>query len=120
MKTEDVLALNLENEEEARKMQAVLKKFKSLRVFKDERVPLEEIEKAVTKLTDKYQVTLQPMFVNKVNGKTCYSVGVRNDYDKSHMRTLYAGSLYEMWCKLLVFIFSEARRANLRPRDADV
>ena len=120
MNIDETLALDVENEKDARKMQMVLRKFKSLSVFTEERIPLEEIEKAVVKLQDKYLVTIQPMFMNKVNGKTCYSIGIRNDYDGSRMRTVDGGTIYWLWCKVLLFVFSEAKRGNLRLRGEDV
>lgn len=117
MKTEQILNLDYRKEENKQLIQKVLKQIKPLSKSSDEVIPLEQIEKVVKVLTNKYEITPQWMTMSyrePVLGN--YSIGVKTTTDHKWLGTVYGCCLYEVYAKLAIKMYAEVRSGNVPER----
>lgn len=116
MKTEDILNVDFTKEENKKLIQKVLVKIKPLSKYEDG-VPIEALERTVVAICKKYNVDPQwiSMTLNDAKGnRILYSCGVKT-HDKSEwLGTVYASSIYELYAKLCIKLYSESKKQGLR------
>ena len=117
MKTDDILNLDYRKEESQEIIQKVLRKIKPLSKYSDENVPLEEIEKLIRVLCQKYEITPQWMtmsFCEPILG--IYSIGVKTTTDHKWLGNVYGICLYEIFAKLAIKMYSEVKFGKIPVR----
>lgn len=110
MKIEEILNLDCRDKKNAEALQAMLKKIKPLSKHEG-KVPIESLEKLVFVLSSKYDVTPQYVFVDiYANGSSLvYSCNVLSKGDRELLGTVYGATLYELFAKLALKMFSEVK-----------
>ena len=120
MKTEEILNLDYREKENQEIIQKVLRKIKPLSKYSvEENVPLEAIEKLIRILCRKYEITPQWMgmsFHEPILG--IYSVGIKTTTDHAWLGNVYGISVYEVFAKMAIKIYSEVKSGNIPEREA--
>lgn len=120
MKTEQILNLDYRKEESQEIIQKVLRKIKPLSKYSDEsNIPIEAIEKLVRVLVQKYEITPQWMtmsYFEPILG--IYSIGVKTTIKHEWLGTVYGMCLYEVFAKLAIKMYSEAKSGKIPVRTA--
>lgn len=115
MNIEKVLNINCKSKEGKETLQRYLKKLKPFREFdENEDIPLEKIEKLIYKLTRKYEIEPQYMFINCVDASktSLYSLGIRTPKG-NWLGTVYGITIYETLAKAALKMFFEVRHNDL-------
>ncbi len=124
MKTEQILNLDYRKEENQKIIQKVLRQIKPLSKFSDEdekQIPIELLEKTVSVLTNKYEITPQWIicgYRNSVPG--CigyYSVGVKTTTDHKWLGDVNGCTIYELFAKLVIKMYAHVRAGDVHERD---
>ena len=80
------------------------------RTKEGEQVKLEDIEKLIIRLQKKYGHTMQMISLTILDDETpWYSVSVRDKNTKAWVKTLYGLTIYELYCKVALFLFAYTR-----------
>ena len=107
MKTSEILAKQYSKHKDI--FQTVLRKIKNFSDYPENvDVPLDAIEAFVAECEYKYAIQcdyIHPVFMP--NEARMYSAVVRNTDTKWLYPVIYAGSVYEVFCKLCIFYYSE-------------
>lgn len=114
MKLEDIMNLNFEDDKSYEIMQKVLKKIKAFSKY--EEVSLEQLEKFATKIVYKYDVSLQWVMISKNNNRLLYSLSMKRDSNGDWLGTVYGISLYELFAKLNVKLYSMVKNEEVKKR----
>ena len=114
MKTEQILNLDYRKEENKKIIQKVLRQVKPLSKFSDdEQIPLELLERTVSVLTNKYEISPQWIIsVYKNPGKGCYgyyTVGVKTTTDHKWLGNASGSTIYELFAKLVIKMYAHVR-----------
>lgn len=117
--TDQVLNFDYSKEENKKIIQKVLTQIKPLSKFSDEEeIPLELLEKTVSVLVNKYAIIPQWISMNykglRKGTIVTYSCGVKRSDTHEWLGTVYASSLYELFTKLAIKIYSEVRSENVK------
>lgn len=73
-------------------------------------VKLEDIEKLIIKLQKKYGHSMQWITLTILENEIpWYSVSIRDHGSKEWVKTLYGLSIYELYCKVALFMFAYTR-----------
>ena len=113
MKTEEILNLDYREKENKEIIQKVLRKIKPLSKYSDEIVPLEEIEKLIRVLHQKYEIEPQWMTISYEPIIGIYSISIKTTTDHRRIGTVYGMCLYEVFSKLAIKMYSEVKLGNV-------
>lgn len=115
MKTEEILNLDYRKEEVKEIIQKVLRKIKPLSKFSEEQdIPLEAIEKCIRIISQKYDIVPQWMVMSLYESAVnIYSIGVKTSTDHKWLGNVYGMCLYEVFAKLAIKMYSEAKQGNV-------
>lgn len=87
----------------------VLKK----RTPEGKKVKFEDIETLIIKLQRKYGHTMQFISLTLLeNESPWYSVSIRNGKTKEWVKTVYGLTMYELYCKVALFLFAYSRKED--------
>lgn len=114
MHLEDIMNLNFEDDKSYEIMQKVLKKIKAFSKY--EEVSLEQLEKFATKIVYKYDVSFQWIMISKNNNNLLYSLSMKRDSNGDWLGTVYGISLYELFAKLNVKLYSMVKNEEVKKR----
>lgn len=120
MKTSDILELDYRLDENKKVIQKVLKQIKPLSKYSDEDVPIDAIEKVIKTICQKYQVRIrniiQDIWSNKkYNIWKCDIMIDGHIYDT--LGTVYGMSIYELFAKIAILMYSEIKKERLKVRE---
>jgi hypothetical protein len=121
--TEQVLNFDYRKEENKKIMQKVLRQIKPLSKFseEDEQISMELLEKTISVLVNKYEITPQWVSMNfrglQKGVPATYSCGVKTSDTHEWLGTVYGSSLYELFVKLTIKMYSEVRSGNIPERN---
>lgn len=103
MKLSNLLQLDCREKENKRELNEALHK---LPFFSDkEKITIFDVEKAINKIQSKYNIFLGYILcVGAADGR--YSLMIKNPETQEHLRTLFAISIYEGLCKVLLFEYA--------------
>lgn len=96
-------------------MQRWLKKIDVLakRTPEGEDVKLEDMEKLIIKIQKKYGHSMQWISLTIIDGEIpWYSVSIRDGNTKEWAKTLYGLTIYELYCKVALFMYAYTRGKN--------
>ena len=121
MKTEDILLLDLREKENEEIIRRVLCKIKPLKRYEDKEgpVPLESIEKVISAMVKKYNITVQyimPSYVHKFN---FYSVSLMGAKEFNHLGSVFGHTLYEAYAKTLIKMYSLVKQGVVEERECE-
>lgn len=122
--TEQVLNFDYRKEENKKIIQKVLRQIKPLSKFseEDEQIPMELLEKTISVLVNKYTITPQWVsmhFTGLQKGvPATYSCGVKTSDTHEWLGTVYGSSLYELFAKLTIKMYSEVRSGKVKEKEA--
>lgn len=110
MKIEEILNLDCRDKKNAEALQSMLKKIKPISKYEG-KVPLESLEKLVFVLSNKYDITPQYVFIDihASGSSVVYSCNVLSKGDRELLGTVYGATLYELFAKLALKMFAEAK-----------
>ena len=111
MKLSEVINGDFRNTEHEAQAQFWLLKIDVLskRTPEGEKVKLEDIEKLIIKLQNKYGHKMQWINLVTIDGeKPWYSVSIVSDKHE-WLKTLYGMTIYELYCKVALFLFAYSR-----------
>ena len=78
-----------------------------------EDVKFEDIEKLIIKMQKKYRHSMQWISLTILDGEIpWYSVSIRDGEKKSWIKTIYGLSIYELYCKVALFMYAYTRRQD--------
>lgn len=122
MKTEQILNLDYRKEENQKIIQKVLRQIKPLSKFSDEeQIPIKLLEKTVSVLTNKYEITPQWITCGyRDSAPGCigyYSVGVKTTTDHAWLGNATGHTIYELFAKLTIKMYAEVRSGNVQKRN---
>lgn len=84
----------------------------SKRTPEGENVKFEDIEKLIIKLQKKYGHKMQWIELTLIDGEVpWYSVSIRDDKTKERAITVYGLTMYELYCKVALFLFAYTRES---------
>lgn len=85
----------------------------SKRTPEGEKVKFEDIEQLIIKLQKKYGHTMQWISLTIIDGETpWYSVSIRDGNTKEWVKTIYGLSMYELYCKVALFLYAYTRKGG--------
>lgn len=85
----------------------------SKRTPEGEKVKLEDIEQLIIKLQKKYGHTMQWINLTIIDGEIpWYSVSIRDGNTKAWVKTVYGLTIYELYCKVALFLFAYTRKED--------
>ena len=119
MKTNDVLNLDCREEENKVKVQKVLRQLKPLSKYSDEDdIPLVAIEKAIKIMSSKYQVRIRNIVPDIWSNKKSdvWRCEVVDDSTLALIGYVYGISIYEVFAKTAILIYSEIKKERLKVR----
>ena len=111
MTTSDIIQLDCRDEKQREIIQKVLRQIKPLSRYSDE-VPFEAIEKAIVIMSKKYNVRIRD-FVPDVwsnETETVWKAVIVNEDDLSIVAVIYGISLYELFAKCAIQMYSMVRK----------
>ena len=122
MKTEQILNLDYRKEENKKIIQKVLRQVKPLSKFSDEKqIPIELLEKTVSVLTNKYEITPQWITCGYRDvAAGCvgyYSVGVKTTTDHAWLGNATGHTIYELFAKLTIKMYAAVRSGSIPERN---
>ena len=78
-----------------------------------EKVKLEDIEQLIIKLEKKYGHKMQWISLTLIDDELpWYSVSIRDGNTKEWAKTLYGLTIYELYCKVALFLFAYTRKED--------
>jgi hypothetical protein len=78
-----------------------------------EKVSFEAIEQLIIKLQKKYGHTMQWISLTLIDGELpWYSVSIRDGDTKEWVKTIYGLTMYELYCKVALFLFAYTRKKD--------
>lgn len=121
MKTEQIMNLDYRKEENQKIIQKVLRQVKPLSKFSDEeQIPIEMLEKTVSVLTNKYEITPQWIICGfrdpAKGGIGYYNVGIKTTTDHKWLGDASGCNIYELFAKLTIKMYSEVKSGNIPER----
>lgn len=123
MKTEQILNLDYRKEESQEIIQKVLRKIKPLSKYSEEneQVPVELLEKTISVLVNKYTITPQWVLMHftglQKGVPAMYSCSVKTSDTHEWLGTVYGSSLYELFAKLTIKMYSEVRSGKVKEKE---
>ena len=118
MKTNDIIELDYREKENKQIIQKALLRVKPLSKFSDEKqVPLESLEKLLHMICSKYKVWLRyisqdPRASDDGDIWRCEVIYENN----LHHENIYGICIYEIFAKLVIFLWSEKKKNKLEQR----
>ena len=77
------------------------------------KVRLEDIEQLIIKLQKKYGHTMQWINLTMIDGEVpWYSVSIRDGNTKERVKTIYGLTIYELYCKVALFLYAYTRKGG--------
>lgn len=118
--TDQVLNFDYSKEENKKIIQKVLRQIKPLSKFSEEEedIPLELLEKTISVLANKY--VIMPQWVSMTHKGlrkgtiATYSCGITRSDTYEWLGTVYGSSLYELFAKLTIKMYSEVRSGSIK------
>jgi len=122
VKTEQILNLDYRKEENKKIIQKVLRQVKPLSKFSDdEQIPIELLEKTVSVLTNKYEITPRWITCGYRDAKAgyigYYNVGVKSTTDHTWLGNTSGHTIYELFAKLTIKMYAEVKTRNIPERN---
>jgi hypothetical protein len=120
MTTESILNLDCSKEENLEIVKKALCKIQPLAKYSniDGRIPLEKIEKLIDKLCRKYHVHVQYMQPSHLKDEVLwYTVSIKRTDNHVWLGQCYGSSLYELWAKLAIKIYSDIKHLDIPERE---
>ena len=78
-----------------------------------EKVKFEDIEQLIIKLQNKYGHSMQWISLTMLEGEIpWYSVSIRDGKTKECIKTVYGLTMYELYCKVALFLFAYTRKED--------
>ena len=118
---ENVLKADFREESEKEFIQSALRKFKSCQVYRvGQDIPFEAIEKLLSNLMLKYAIDPLDFFMVKQDGNErniVWSCGIKKQKSHQWIGTAYGLTLYEVACKVVLFIFLNVKNKNIGLRE---
>ena len=111
-KLNEVIDGDFRNPEFKEETQRWLKKIDVLgkRTPEGEDVKFEDIEKLIIKLQQKYGHSMQWISLTILTNEIpWYSVGIRDGRSKSLVKYVYGLTIYELYCKVALFVYAYTR-----------
>ena len=115
MKVNDILNLNCKNDEAKEILQKALRKIKPLSKY--EEVSFEQLEKFVMKVVYKYDIILQYISISMMDKRLLFSISMKNKKG-DWLGTVYGISMYEVFGKLSIKLYSMIRNERLKSNDS--
>lgn len=119
MTTKDIMNLDYTDEKSKRIIQKVLKQIKPLSKYSDEEyIPLEYIEKAIKVMSSKYQVRVRSIWPDIWSNEksNIWRAEVVNDSNLDNIGYAYGISIYELFAKVAILMYSEIKKERLKVR----
>ena len=113
MTTKEVLQLDCREEESKKQIQKVLRQIKPLSKCSEESdVPLQDIEKALTVMSKKYKMHIARICpdVNSCDTHMVWQATIVNDETLATIQYVYGITLYELFAKCAIAMYSEVRK----------
>ena len=83
-----------------------------------EKVKLEDLEQLIIKLEKKYGHTMQYIMLTIIDGEIpWYTVSIRNGQTKEWVKSIYGMTIYELYCKVALFLFAYSRKEDKHAKD---
>jgi hypothetical protein len=83
------------------------------RTKEGEKVSIDDLDKLIVKLEKKYGHTMQWISLTLIDGELpWYSVSIRDGNTKEWVKTIYGLSIYELYCKVALFLFAYTRKED--------
>ena len=119
MTTKEILNLDYREEKNQKIIQKVLRKIKPLSKFSDEsNIPIEALEKVIHVMVSKYDIHPQWLMMSHHEQSYCiYTIGVKTS--KKQMGNVYGVSLYEIFAKLTIKIYSEIKSGKIPVKEGN-
>ena len=114
-KLSEVIGGNFQYDDYEEETQKWLLKIEPLRkrTPEGEKVKLEDIEQLIIKLQKKYGHTMQWISLTMIDKEIpWYSVSIRDGNTKEWAKTLYGLTIYELYCKVALFLFAYTRKED--------
>lgn len=117
MTTQEIL--NLDYESNKKTIQKVLRKIPPLAKYEmDEEVPFDMLEKLVGKYVRKYAVMLSNIYPTYIEGERDIYCGLLNNTVNNNLICyIHASSLYELYAKTSIKIYSLVKSKNIKLQD---
>lgn len=115
MTTEQILFLDLRKEENFEIIQKVLKKIKPFSKC-EEKVDIDLLDKYIDKVCRKYYVCSQYMMISRLDDKNIYTISFRDETSGSWIDSVYGITVYEVFAKSAIFLFSKVKRGEIKLR----
>lgn len=116
MKTSEIISLDLREEGNEEIIQKVLRKIKPFDRCNKEKVSFELLEKFVSKVCRKYLVCTQYIMISRFNEYDYYTMSLRNDETGSWMCSIYGLTIYEIFAKASIFLYSKVKSDEIAER----
>ena len=120
MKVEDILAIDCTKEEGKETLNKALYNIKQFAEYKEsgKQVPLAKLEKLIDKICRKYYLATQYMWFSRLKENvTWYSVSIKKDDDGEWLGAVYGVSIYELFAKVAIFLYSLIHSGKVKERD---
>lgn len=108
-KFEEIIMLNVSEKENFNKM---LDAVKRLPPFKNIPVTHENVEKMCFRIQEKFPIRVQyiRMFINSTGEHNTFKADIKRTDNHEYLRSIYAISSYELFCKLCIFLYCVGSR----------
>lgn len=109
MKIKEMIQLDFREEKNRYIIQKEMAKIKPLSMYSGkEKIPLEKIEKLITVLTRKYNIRMLRITSDEKCNKESllWRAVIARDDDLKHIATIYGLSIYEVFSKAAVYMYS--------------
>jgi hypothetical protein len=119
MKTKDIIDLDYREEENKVIIQNVLRQLKPLSKYSDEEdIPLVAIEKAIKIMCSRYLVRIRSIWPDIWANKKSdiWRADIVNDSNLMSVGVVYGISIYEVFAKIAILIYSEIKKERLEVR----
>lgn len=118
MKTNDIIELDYREKENKQIIQKALLSVKPLSKFSDEKqVPLESLEKLLHMICSKYKVRLRYISQDPIASDDGDIWRCEVIYENNlHHENIYGICIYEIFAKLVIFLWSEKKKNKLEQR----
>lgn len=107
----EILYVDYRKSESRALIQKTLRKLKPFKRYSDCDVPLEQLEKLVKVLTDKYDLAPQWIFLDTTASTSLvYSCTILKKSSREPLQFVHGASIYELFAKLALGMAIEARK----------
>ena len=116
MRTSDIVDLDCRKEVNRQVVQKVLLKIKPLASSGEDIVPLPLIEKLITLMSKKYSMSIKEFHpdVHSNSSGTIWRATIMNDTDFSTLANVHGLSLYEVFAKIAIYMYSVRKKVGER------